>query len=76
VSPVNGSIPIGQSHDASKQKLLINGNDNRARPGKEGHKSDFAKMAGNISKDLTLTMGKLQKLAQREFPATSRSGSR
>ena len=67
VAPVNGTIPIGQTHDAAKQKLLINGSDGgRARAGKEGQKSDFARMAGNISKDLTLTMGKLQKLAQCE----------
>ncbi|KAG7529588.1 hypothetical protein FFLO_05560 [Filobasidium floriforme] len=64
IAPVNGSIPIGQRDD-SKQNLLINGNGRGTRgAGKEGQKSEFARMAGQISKDLTLTMGKLQKLAQ------------
>lgn len=66
IAPVNGSIPIGQRDD-SKQNLLINGNGRGTRgAGKEGQKSEFARMAGQISKDLTLTMGKLQKLAQRK----------
>lgn len=66
IAPVNGSIPIGSGHDSTKQGLLINGDGQNARgAGKEGQKSEFARMAGNISKDLTLTMGKLQKLAQR-----------
>ena len=66
IAPVNGSIPIGSGHDSAKQNLLLNG-DGRGSRGvnKEGQRSEFARMAGQISKDLTLTMGKLQKLAQR-----------
>lgn len=67
ISPVNGAVPFGAQNE-SKHGLLIQG-DGRGggkRP-QESQKSEFARMAGQISKDLTATMGKLQKLAQREF---------
>jgi syntaxin 5 len=62
ISPVNNAHPI--SGNDGKQRLLANGD---GKGGAGSQKSEFARMAGQISRDLTLTMSKLQKLAQRKF---------
>lgn len=58
VQPASSS---SKSQDKDKQRLLApNG------PSGRGSKSEFARMAGQIGKDINATTLKLQKLAQRE----------
>lgn len=57
----NGGVP---DH---KQRLLGSGSGGGAGGKQAGKRSEFARSAGQIAKEIQGTMGKLEKLAQREL---------
>lgn len=63
------------SSSSSKRPLLPANNHAAASAAMTGARSDFARMAAKIGKDIQGTTFKLDKLAQRTFPVHSASSS-